>query len=105
MRDRNRAAHEPVKGRDLKAWASSHLPHPGHLWGTAWTHQHEASSGIEIAASTLGRSPMLAPISLNAGLHKSSEGTLSWRTKRLHPFSPRSPPKVHSSKVQEKGVP
>lgn len=94
-----------MKGRDLKAWASSHLPHPGNLWGMAWTHQYDASSGIDIAASTLGRSPMLAPISLNAGLHKSSEGTFICWTKRLHPFSPRSHPKVHSSEVQEKGVP
>lgn len=104
VRDRNRAAHEPVKGRGLKAWASTLLPHPGHLWGTAWTHQHGASLGIEIASSTLGRGPVLAPISLDVGVPKSLEGTLIWRSKGLHPFSSESPPKCHSSKIQEKRV-
>lgn len=90
--------------RDLKAWVSSPLPHPGHLWDTAWTHQHGASSGIEATRSTQGGGLKPAPIGLNAGGHQSLEATPIGRTKGVHPFSPGSPPKGHNSNVQEKGT-
>lgn len=48
---------------------------------------------------------MPAPIGLNAGGHKSSKGTLIWRSKGLHLFSPRLPLKDHSFNVQEKRIP
>ena len=47
---------------------------------------------------------MPTPISLNTGGHQSLEGPFIGRPKSLHPFSPGSPPKGHSSNVQEKGA-
>lgn len=46
---------------------------------------------------------MTAPISLNSGSNQALEGTLIWRTKGLHCFSPELLPEGHSSNVQEKG--
>lgn len=48
---------------------------------------------------------MPAPVSLNAGRHKSLEGTLIWRSKCLHLFFPGSPLKGHNFNFQEKRVP
>lgn len=60
---------------------------------------------METVSRTLLGGLITAPVSLNAGCHKSLEGTLIWRNKGLHLFFPGSPLKDHSFNVKEKRFP